>query len=187
MQFNRIWEVIAMTNSINLRGVLRQLSVSSSKAGLDTGSSSTAAPQYIALIKSTFFKWHISHWHASKPSKVPAGSVIRRILSFSYFIWRPMKKLLELRKSVFQIQKNIFHYAMKCIRSEYVPNTQVMYKMDGLICWYKCYKNNIAVSISHWAVNLMKLKCVLNSSSTWVKRVSRSVFLQFLSPLLWMI
>lgn len=33
----------------------------------------------------------------------------------------------------------------------------------------------------------MKLKCVLNSSSTWVKRVSRNVFLQFLSPLLSMI
>lgn len=102
MQYSCIWEVIAMTNSIKLRAALRQHSMSSSKAGLDTGSLSTAAPpQYIAITKNTFIKWHLSPWHVSKPSIIPAVSVIRGILSFSCFIWRQMKETAGTKKISF--------------------------------------------------------------------------------------
>lgn len=50
--------------------------MSSSKAGLDTGSLSTAVLQYTAITKSTLIKWHLSHQHVSKTSKIPTVSVI---------------------------------------------------------------------------------------------------------------
>lgn len=123
----------------------------------------------------------------SKPIKIPAASVSKKSCLLRLL---PLKanerKCWNKEKLSFKFKTAYFITSVNCIRSEYAPNAWVMYKMYGLICWYKCYKNNVAVSISHWAANLMKLKCVLNLDSVagnaWLKRVYRIFFPWFLSP-----
>lgn len=111
MQYSWIWEVIAMTNSIKLRAALRQLLMSSSKAGLDTGSLSTVAPQYIAITKNTFIEWHIyltGMW--VNQVKYQQCQLLEEFSPSVTSFEGKWKKPLKLRKSVFQTLENVFHY-----------------------------------------------------------------------------